>query len=260
MNTVIEVRNGGDSHMTARLVSALGFSGLKMHLAGTCGCSTGKLVDPCMEAEKELSRTGTVLSKHCSVDTMEGLLHLGEASGADLIISALPEPATELDRMRLAKLVHHAGRSVLVNRSEPSLQPVLELTLAVRHSPYAHRCVRSLLRMQPKGLKRVNLVSSFEPRSVREPGEQPAIKDGRLSERTLLELNSSLAEMIQSYGYTCESRVVVAPFEDAIRTMGRRLPSDIIAVASHEKCLVDWNEPVFRAMVDLGKPMLFLKP
>jgi len=246
--------------MTARLVSALGFSGLKMHLAGTCGCSTGKLVDPCMEAEKELRRTGTVLSKHCSVDTMEGLLHLGEASGADLIISALPDPAAELDRMRLAKLVHHAGRSVLVNRSEPPLQPVLELTLAVRHSPYAHRCVRSLMRMQPKGLKRVNLVSSFEPRSVREPGDLPAIKDGRLSERTLLELNSSLAEMIQSYGYTCESRVVVAPFEDAIRTMGRRLPSDIIAVANHEKCLVDWNEPVFRAMVDLGKPMLFLKP
>jgi hypothetical protein len=54
--------------------------------------------------------------------------------------------------------------------------------------------------------------------------------------------------------------VVVAPFEDAIRTMSRRLPSDIVAVASHEKSLVDWNEPVFRAMIDLGKPMLFLKP
>ncbi len=246
--------------MTARLVSALGFSGLKMHLAGTCGCSQGTSANPCMEVEKELSRNGTVLSKHCSVNTMEGLLHLGEASGADLIITTMPDPATELDRMRLAKLVHQAGRSVLVTRSEAPEQTFLELTLAVRHSPYAHRCVRSLLRMQSRGLKRINLVSSFEPRSVREPGESVSPKDGRLSERTLLELNSSLAEMIQAYGYNCDSRVVVAPFEDAIRTMGRRLSSDIIAVASHEKSHIDWNDPVFRAMIDLGKPMLFLKP
>ena len=192
-------------------------------------------------AQALFGRHGIKVSKELKqgLSPANEILDAAEHEDVDLIVTGW-RPAARISKVLggsvNSKLVAHAGRSLLVvrNIAEEATGPV-NAVLATDHSPYMDRCVESLLRMCPKGIGNLTVLTSY-PRSFFEQvmkfqesfhGDIAAWMESQIEAQ-----NQKLIARLAPLGCQCVSVVSAADPEAAIADVMARSKAELLIVGS----------------------------
>jgi nucleotide-binding universal stress UspA family protein len=168
-----------------------------------------------------------------------GLLRYADEVCADLIAvgsSGKGEIAGWLTGSVRRGLVTGAYCSVLVAKGLPRPDGPVHAVLATDHSAYVDECVQELLRLSPRGLSRLTIVTAY-------PAEQleqlqlyvPALTCNLAEsvERRLAEKNQALREHLAPLlGCEVDCRVAPGPVNDAIRACMAETQADLLILGA----------------------------
>lgn len=161
------------------------------------------------------------------------LLQVAQNSQADLIaIGSRDESA--LGKLLIGsvgrKLVTSSPTSLLITRTALTPQETVDAVYATDHSEYASRCVETLLRLAPRGLKRLTIMTAYPRemiRSLRNFSSEVPPHIGQWLEAHLNEQNQKVAEQLKALGVAVQSRVIASDpdtaIEESMKATGSKL-------------------------------------
>jgi nucleotide-binding universal stress UspA family protein len=161
------------------------------------------------------------------------LLQLAQNSQADLIAIGSRDE-TALGKLLIGsvgrKLVTSSPTSLLITRTGLTPQESLDAVFATDHSEYASRCVDALLRLAPRGLKRLTIMTAYPRemvRSLRSFSPQVPPHIGQWLEAHLNEQNQKVQERLKPLGITVQSQVIASDpdtaIEESMKVTGSKL-------------------------------------
>ena len=244
MNILIVHSGQQDSSIGLAGLSVLGVANPTITIINACSTATG--VGPSRTKEEilrpielEATKIGTV-SKiiHAEQSWADRVLEHAAASMPDLIVLSDDGASKELlpttEDPDLVKVIENARCSVLLVRESIGLPESMRAVFATDHSPYCLRCIRSLLRLQPSGLKQIRIITALDDSQLQvDASSSVKVKTRpKLSERTLLELNRALIEHLESYGFRSDAQLIMGSPERAVELTVDRISPDLLSLAS----------------------------
>jgi nucleotide-binding universal stress UspA family protein len=161
------------------------------------------------------------------------LLQVAQNSQADVIVIGSRDESA-LGKLLIGsvgrKLVTSSPTSLLITRTELIPQEPVEAVFATDHSEYASSCVDVLLRLAPRGLKRLTVMTAYPRemvRSLRSFNPQVPAQIGQWLESHLNEQNQKVQERLKGLGIALQSQVIAsdpdAAIEESMKTTGSKL-------------------------------------
>lgn len=163
------------------------------------------------------------------------------------------------------KLVINATQSLLVAKNMPAEPWRGVAVLATDHSEYAGRCVDELLRMAPRGIKRLVLLTAYSEdlaHAIQKSAPAFPVDVPKLIEEKLHVLNRKLVEKLTPLGCQCESRVVCGAPNRVIEATMREQEADLLILGAQGHGLVDrltLGSVAFRQVVSQPSSVLVLR-
>lgn len=244
MNILIVHSGHQDSSIGLAGLSVLGVANPAITIINTCSTdAAGGLSNSQKEIlhsiEQDAAKIGTV-SKIINVNRSwaDRVLEHAAVSMPDLIVVSDNGASRELvpttEDPDLVRVIENARCSVLLVRESIGLPESIQAVFATDHSPYCLRCIRSLLRLQPSGVKQIRIITALDDSQLpADPSASLMIKSRpKLSERTLLELNRALIEHLESYGFRSDAQLIMGSPERAVELSVDRLSPDLLILAS----------------------------
>jgi nucleotide-binding universal stress UspA family protein len=134
--------------------------------------------------------------------------------------------------------------SLLVAKGRMRRTHGLTAVLATDHSAYAEKCLRTFLRMAPKGIQRIIVLSAIEL-----SGDEAAILSTLLppSERNVEDWiaediehkNAEVAEKLRSAGYVAETSVMHGSANECIASLMRKEEADLLIMGAQGRGFLD---------------------
>ncbi|MFO0948644.1 MAG: universal stress protein [Planctomycetota bacterium] len=163
------------------------------------------------------------------------------------------------------KLVINANQSMLVAKRMPEEPWRGVAVLATDHSEYAGRCMDELIRLAPRGLKKVVVLTAYSQdlsNAIHKTASAFPVDLSKVIEEKLHALNRGLIEKLAPLGCKCESLVVCASPNRAIGDTVREQHADLLILGAQGHGLVDrltLGSVAFRQVVSEPSSVLVLR-
>jgi nucleotide-binding universal stress UspA family protein len=166
------------------------------------------------------------------------LLQVVQSSQADLVVIGSRDE-TALGKLLIGsvgrKLVTSSPTSLLITRTELTSQEPVDAVFATDHSDYASRCVDALLKLAPRGLKRLTIMTAYPREMVRSlrnfsPEVPPHL--GQWLEAHLNEQNQKVQERLKGLGVALQSRVIARDPDAAIEESMKATSSKLLIMGA----------------------------
>lgn len=139
-------------------------------------------------------------------------------------------------------LVIGAHQSVLIARDTDRRSGPVRAVLATDHSPFATRCLDTLLTLAPQGISHLTVMTAYPKHAIE--GMQPFLPDFVLDptqwiEQGLARRNAEVAAKLSPLGCVFDSRVVDGDVHDAIQQVMHDTKADLLILGAQGHGFVD---------------------
>lgn len=165
-------------------------------------------------------------------------------------------------------LLIDARQSLLFVKGEGIPQRPLKAVFATDHSPYCDRCVDLMVKMEPKGIEQLTVLTANEiPASVTEllVDDLPDLKDiaPRWITEKIEERNQAICAKLAPLGAKCESRIAEMHPNEAIRKAMEETGADLLIMGAQGHGFIErltMGSKSFHQVVNEPHSVLVLRP
>lgn len=199
------------------------------------------------EASETLRQEGmtTGVSDVRSGSAAAGLLHYADRMNAGLIAvgsSGKGRIGSFFTGSVGRGLIIGAHQSVLIARDTARRSGPVRAVLATDHSPFATKCIDTLLTLAPRGISHLTVMTAYPKHAIE--GMQPFLPDLALDpaqwiEEGLARRNAEIVEKLSPLGCRFDSRVVPGDVHEAIKQVMHEAKADLLILGAQGHGFVD---------------------